>query len=705
MIPIRPRRMTLRWRELIGCLAGLLLLASPASARQYALLVGVSDYPSLRADQQLGGPRNDVLLGRHFLGAAGFAVGDIRILANGLNEAHGAPTRLAILDELDALARKAGRGDFVYLQFGGHGSQQPVRRGHAAHEPDGLDEIFLPEDVGRWDGSTGRVKNALRDDEFGQRIAAIRARGAFVWAVFDTCHSGSLTRGDDATRPRSIAPESLGIPPRALDRATLRGGGTTSPQAAPGRAESAEGGYVYFYAAQPNEATPDTALPADDPQRKPYGLFTYTLAQVVQRHPGISYRQAGERLLQLYAARNVRVTPQFEGSGLDAPVFGQQPGEGLRQWPLLRDEAGLRIKAGALQQFGAGAIFAVHADAAAAANAEPLGYLRADRTEAMQSVLSTIAWRGKPTHFTLPTAAVARLVEPNLRFNLRVALPPKIPPGAAYARAAKVIDALRASGSAGLKLEWVSSGQPADVRLLLGGERGTPQLWLLPADGAWVRQGAGKTPSIRLDKSEAALRATLAQHLPRIAKAANLMRIAAAGAGNARIETRLSLLRSGVSQEIDHASIPELRAGDRLQLTVRNASLKPQDITVLGIDARHGISLLYPAARDEANRIHPRDTLHIPAAGEGEIVLNDRTVGRESLLVIAVEAEANSPTVNLGFLAQEALPATKGGEADDVTELFERAGFGGEEDAPTARGEAIGKTAIRLYQYRARGRY
>ena len=53
-------------------------------------------------------------------------------------------SRAALAD----LAGKVQRDDFVYLHLSGHGAQQPQAK--TGNETDGLDEIFLPNDIGKW---------------------------------------------------------------------------------------------------------------------------------------------------------------------------------------------------------------------------------------------------------------------------------------------------------------------------------------------------------------------------------------------------------------------------------------------------------------------------------------------------------------------------------------------------------------------------
>ncbi|MDD5613431.1 MAG: hypothetical protein PHF75_10350, partial [Gallionella sp.] len=431
----------------------------------------------------------------------------------------------------------------------------------------------------------------------------------------------------------------------------------------------------------------------------------------------ISYRQAGERVLQLYAARNIRVTPLFEGSGLDAPVFGQKPGDVVRQWKVVQEAGGISVKAGFLQQFGVGSVLAVYPDSAAKSDAEPIGYLRADRVEVMQSRVSPLAYKGKSATFEIPRDAVARLASGTVPPGFRVALPPNIPKGGEYALAAKVIGKLQKSAAEGLRLEWVAAGKPADVRLMLMDDRKQPndhpqgiaQLWLVPSDGAWVREGEGKTPSIKLDKSEQELYSILEEELQRVGKAVNLMRIANEDglAASSKLVSRFFVTRAkdGKREEVVPPALPVLLAGDKLQLELQNGGYKPLDVTVLSIDANYGIALLYPQNANELNRIQPRDTLAIPGAGQIPIEMDGKTSGPESIYVVAVEAEKGEAAVNLGYLEQPSLPTTRGvrgpdeQHAADVEDLFNSAAYG--TTRGPSRAVAAARTSIKVFHYKA----
>ena len=61
----------------------------------------------------------------------------------------------------------------------------------------------------------GDVENGLVDDEVGAMLDALTAKGADVRVVFDSCHSGTVTRaapsGDEDVRARMLPPEALGL--------------------------------------------------------------------------------------------------------------------------------------------------------------------------------------------------------------------------------------------------------------------------------------------------------------------------------------------------------------------------------------------------------------------------------------------------------------------------------------------------------------
>ena len=223
------------------------------------------------------------------------------------------------------------RDDFVYLHLSGHGAQQPQAK--AGDETDGLDEIFLPSNIDKWINREEGVPNALIDNEIGAALDAIRDKGAFVWVVFDCCHSGTATRaaevddelerkvefadlvgGDDAARAAAVKAydDISASASRGFDE---NGGRKPAFNLTPTGAEPiARGKLVAFYAAQTVETTPEMPLPKGTPDAPRFGLFTFTILSKLAENPNVTYRQLGQAVLQQYSADGrTRPTPLVRG--------------------------------------------------------------------------------------------------------------------------------------------------------------------------------------------------------------------------------------------------------------------------------------------------------------------------------------------------------------------------------------------------------
>lgn len=658
----------------ISTLLLLATMAVPASAENHALLVGVSSYPQLGPQFQLHGPANDVRMMRELLKTRGFADNRVVALADGVEQA-AEPTRANILAAMGALAQQAKAGDFIYLHFGGHGSQQPAMPGKVPAEPDGKDEIFLPRDIGKWNGTVGKVDNAVLDSEMNTAILAMRAKGAFVWAVFDSCHSGTMTRGGavEGVRYRKLRAEDLGVPEAAFNSAAVSRGGAGHEGGALGEVGEnsvGTGGFVAFYAAQTVETTPEMPLPAGMPGRVARGLFSYVLADTLANYQGISYRQLGQQVLQRYAALGMNSpTPLFEGTALDAPVFGTAGQRGVRQWPLQVQQSVLSVEAGAMQQFGEGAVFAL-VPTAASPDSEVIGYLAVSRQTALSSTLAPLAYEGKsaPAMDAIKAGQYLRLVAPNVRLSLRIAMPaqaplprldPSDPPSAATnskveANARKLLQAMRAKPLDGLDIEWVEAGQPADLQLRLSDDK----LWTLGPDGLWKKSGPDRSFSIALVADQQQLASTIGEHFRRVAKFTNLLKVAGSqalgGAQGLQVKTVLVKATGGARVPLDGLSVPELRDGDRLEFVFHNPGKVMLDLTALYLDSEYGITAMYPTP-GRLNRIEAgaTDTLSID--------INADTTGTERMLLIAVPATPQAPNLDLSYLAQPKLERSRGG--------------------------------------------
>ena len=649
--------------------SALCLTALPALARDnHALLIGVNTYTNLEERWWLKGPANDVRLVADYLttnAPVPFAPENVTVLTNG--DAGGTdPTLGAIRQAFADLTATVEPGDFVYLHFSGHGTQAPAQ--DAASELDGLDELFLPSDIGKWSNSVGVVENALVDDEIGTLIDGLRAKGANVWAVFDSCHSGTVTRSldgaDEEVRTRQLSPEVLGLDPEAMEDVVSRSIGE-DPRAteAPFDEGSGEGSFVAFFAAQTNEVTPEKNLPKGKPGRKPQGVFTYTLMETLAEYPGATYAQIGAEVLRRYSVKNLaKSTPLFEGD-LDQVVFAGEGGVRVSQWQAEVTDAGLTIPAGTLHGLSEGAVLAVMGSAADADDAA-LGYVELTSVDTFVATGTAVEQDGKTLPADLPKGVTLRKLDEVLDFTLTVALPAEgtAPADALLAALADLTDA------AGPRLNFVKSSDEADLRLAVLPDSPRPDaIWVLPSTG--LAEDLGSTPSVSTaDKDGAELAATLVDTLTIMARAQNLLKLGAAvGAGDldVTVELQTRTPEDRTLKPLPFAPVPTLLPEDEVHVLARNNTSGPVDVNVLYIGADWSISHWF------SGRLQPGDELK-----KGLFKISDTVLGQERMLVVVTPAKPQSPVEDLSYLAQDALDATRsiGGSAfgDALTE----AGFG-----------------------------
>ncbi|SFL72790.1 caspase family protein [Shimia aestuarii] len=656
------------------------MLALPALARDnHAILIGASTYTNLDERFWLRGPANDIDLVQRFLTTSAstpFAPENVTILADGI-EGSTAPTLAAIRQAFADLTETVQPGDFVYLHFSGHGSQAPAADPDS--ELDGLDELFLPVDIGPWNDTVGTVENALVDDEIGQMIDALRARGATVWAVFDSCHSGTATRaaptGDDDVRLRKLDPRALGIPDAALADAETSSRALPDPRARPESpvADAAPagdtGGFVAFFAAQTNETTPEKRLPKGKKGRRSQGVFTFVLFETLAQNPGITYRQLGQEVLRRYAVKNMaRSTPMFEGD-LDTVVFSGEPVKPVTQWPVEIGGDVLTIPAGALHNLTEGAELALFASAADADEAV-LGYFRVDWADAFSAEVVPIAAHGHEalTPDVIPNGAYLRKQAQGMDFTLTVALPEPDAAnhGAALAEALAVI---RTDGEMSSRISFVPPGEDADIRMAFLPDSPRPgAVWLLPSSGLFDPENPGQTPSISIaDKSTEDLAIVLEDTLGHMSRALNLLKIGAGyGASDldVDVELRTKNKRNKTLRTLDTVAVPKLIPGDEVHILARNNTDQPVDVNVLYVGSDYSISHFF------SGRMQPGDSLK-----KGLLRITDTAFGRDRVIMVLTPAKPQSVVENLAFMEQAELETTRG-NASSMAAAFMQAGFG-----------------------------
>ncbi len=181
-------------------------------------------------------------------------------------------------------------------------------------EQDGRDEIFLAADTKMAEGG-GNLPNVITDNEFAEAFTAIRKTGATLWLVFDSCHSGTITRGapeEESLVMREIKPDLLGVSAEALaaaDAAASSDEQDETTRAAPlsadvYEADASMGDMIAFFAAQSTETTPEkpyeVTLEDGTVVKQNYGVFTHTIFSALAQNPGQTYRQLAQTVLASY---------------------------------------------------------------------------------------------------------------------------------------------------------------------------------------------------------------------------------------------------------------------------------------------------------------------------------------------------------------------------------------------------------------------
>jgi hypothetical protein len=671
--------MSCRWWTALLLVPALAAAAAPAETpgkRWWGVVVGVGQYEHLDASLALDGPPNDVPLMVTWLRRQGVPRDHLTVLADQVAHADGLPTRAAILGALQALPERMAPGDIAFLYFAGHGSQQP-EGGTQWSKTDGMDEIFLPRDVGRWDSASGRVEGAIVGNEIGRTVQALRARGIFVWMVFDSCHSATIARTlmIPHVRSRGMAPAQLGVPAPTV--ASVR---TTDPHVAQLvklQGNALAGGYVAFYAAQTVDTAPEMPLPPGEPRSQVHGLFTYALLKSLATTGTGSYREVTHRILAFYASTYPATTPEFEGA-LDGPIGA--PGAPLLNpdaWPAEHSGSGFRIDSGRLSGITPLSLLALYPAVPESKNAAPLGLLRVSRVTLSDAWADPIGdpkelknWKVPADRSAAVATGVVRMLRTSVDTAVRVAGPAacfaSLPapygcesPSAQASNAAAVELARRIVSKAGCLppgAEFTSDVDAADLFLSVRDRH------------LFVAQSTARSlnPAVGVDLDSPNAAADLQQVLFRASRSVALLRLAAdfpekPGELIAGMRARETL---GRWRPIGEQGAAPVALGAELVMELQNAGTLDLDVTVLAIDDHFGITAVYPV--DQESNLLRHSSARLEISGWA------RTPGENNLVLIIEKARAGRPH-DLGYLAQPGV--ARHAEGSGLAALLENIGF------------------------------
>jgi hypothetical protein len=356
------------------------------SERRLALLIAIDEYPYCPPELQLQGCVNDLLVWQDLLTSpsAGFD-----FAASGITRVENAQaTRDGILAAFDELAEKAGPDDVVFVQYSGHGSQVPEAiPGSAGNQ---LSETIVPSDA-RNPADNGPRKD-ITDDEIHQKLLALVAKTPRVTLVFDSCHSGSVTRDLFASRVRQIPPDL-----RASDPAPAPAPAPASPSAW----GIGGGSYTALSACRNEESAHEY-----DPDVK-HGALTWFLTRALSNaRPGATYRDVFEQASAGVAGVYTSQHPQIEGQ-VDRVIFGLSEFTPMRFLPVVgRNGNVATIGGGAAQTVDVGSRWDVYpAGTHEVTGEKPLGTLVVTATAATTAT-ATVESEASADAVTVPSRAV-----------------------------------------------------------------------------------------------------------------------------------------------------------------------------------------------------------------------------------------------------------------------------------------------------------
>lgn len=251
-----------------------------------ALCIGINDYPGTGND--LAGCVNDAQDWATALAGWGFSITKLLDAQAG---------KSAMVAAIRDHVGKAAKGDTIVITYSGHGTWVPDQSGD---EPDGRDEALCP-----WDITSGQV---LLDDEI-HALFAQRSPGVRVVLISDSCHSGSVTRGDESDLDPHL-PRARFLPPEAWMKAEDLPAATARPARLLG-GFSRSGGDLLLAGCTDTQYSWDTRF-----NGRPNGAFTfYALKALAKLNADASYDTWFKSITPAYLpSTKLPQNPQIQGT-------------------------------------------------------------------------------------------------------------------------------------------------------------------------------------------------------------------------------------------------------------------------------------------------------------------------------------------------------------------------------------------------------
>lgn len=190
------------------------------------------------------------------------------------------PTRANILDGFKSLLINSQAGDLLFFLYSGHGSNILDKNGD---EKDGYDEMIVSCDM-----------QPVLDDELKSIIRQYLTSGATLFAMFDSCFSGSVLD----LKYQYMDNDKYNENPKDLDTQ----------------------GNVFMISGCTDKQTSSDAIF----NNKPNGAMTWSLLEAIKQKPSCNWRELVTNMRILLKSSKFEQIPQFscgKFENIDTPVF------------------------------------------------------------------------------------------------------------------------------------------------------------------------------------------------------------------------------------------------------------------------------------------------------------------------------------------------------------------------------------------------
>jgi hypothetical protein len=686
-------------------LTGFLCSCGASATQRFGLIVGVSGYEEPLTPLQ--GPKNDVTLLVNTLIESNWTRRDrIRVLADDLEHSYYAakvitdamPTIAEIRKGFDWLVNAAGTGDEVIVYLAGHGSYVPARGMPSdAAESDGVDEIFLPLDIGGWSDTLHGLKNQLIDNEISVLLSKVQGKGATVWLIADSCNAGTLSRAGVTVRGANPVSQ-LGVPSKAFQRLSASPTMIVRNLASSGLTK---GSFVGFYAAQPSLDAVEVQVPlaGDQAELRIHGLFTWYLVRAIRSGQTANFERIAQTIIAGYSDwQSAAPVPMFEG---ELHLKSGFPAQGGRLYSIAKAGDQITVKAGVLDGIDVGTRFDLidlRGDAPkkigsghATKSAPDHTLIEVDQAEQQANRHVIDELRTQPSRFG------AQVTSLGVSLQLSVALDPlsngaKSVDQRAHDQAVTAMAALFADPSSNQMIALISAPPPArpDVRLIIKHGR----LWFAPPTGDIVDSN-GAVPQFL--EAKMINRTNLEKRLAQIGHARNLMRAAnilqttqtsrnaqvkifrkaqARTKGHCPVHVEGRTQAAGLvvfdSQTAQHQTVRFVDC-DLVTITLNNRGSKSMSVTPLYVDAWSYISFLYDyeGSSNSGLIIDPGQAGQVSYTDELPTGAESKRSGRAKLVLLITEVDGSEPTApDYRSLATNALQPLRADAVDSSSPDF-----------------------------------